>query len=264
MFDEAEKNKNMQVKYNKLLKSEKHLLNERMIFQHFFERAYKKEMSEVRYKFEEFFNERYARIRMETEEPLGLALRYEVVRDELQYVNKKWEEFEKKKDEKTDILLATNQEIISNIKDIKVEVIELNRKIDIQSENPKNGKINAEIFHKFFDEKFKKLENLRNKLITQNKTLHDQIIRAQKKIDKKDKSNELEFIDFHQLQIENKKYVKEVDEKNKKLLKLKMTIGKITQDKNKNKDKLNSEIKILMKPKNPIKISKNKFKKWKP
>ena len=40
--------------------------------------------------------------------------------------------------------------------------------------------------------------------------------------------------------IENKKYVKEVDEKNKLLLKLKMTIGKITQDKNNFKKNLNS------------------------
>ena len=52
-------------------------------------------------------------------------------------------------------------------------------------------------------------------------SLNKQIVVATKKIEKKDSNNELQFIDFHQLQIENKKYVKEVDEKNKLLLKLK-------------------------------------------
>ena len=37
--------------------------------------------------------------------------------------------------------------------------------------------------------------------------------------------DDLKFIDFHQLQIENKVYVKEIDEKNKKLLSLKIATG---------------------------------------
>ena len=225
-------------KYNTLLLKEKLLLNEKMIFQRFFKREYKKELRNI--KFENFFAGNLHR-----PYHLDLSQKYDVVRNELQNANNKWEAFEKTKDEKTDELLATNQEIILNIKDIKMEVYELNRKIDIQSENPKSGKINAEIFHKFFEEKFKKLDNYKKKLTEQNVNLMKQIMAARKKIEKKDKSNELEFIDFHQLQIENKKYVKEVDEKNKLLLKLKMTIGKITQDKNKCKDKLNDEIKKL-------------------
>ena len=40
--------------------------------------------------------------------------------------------------------------------------------------------------------------------------------------------DDLKFIDFHQLQIENKKYVKLIDEKNKKLLSLKIATGKIS------------------------------------
>jgi hypothetical protein len=39
--------------------------------------------------------------------------------------------------------------------------------------------------------------------------------------------DELKFIDFHQLQIENKKYVKEIEEKNEKLLDYKIDSGKI-------------------------------------
>ena len=87
----------------------------------------------------------------------------------------------------------------------------------------------------------------------QIESLNKQIVVATKKIEKKDSNNELQFIDFHQLQIENKKYVKEVDEKNKLLLKLKMTIGKITQDKNNYKKKLNDELQQLAENKKEIK-----------
>lgn len=38
--------------------------------------------------------------------------------------------------------------------------------------------------------------------------------------------DDLKFIDFHQLQIENKKHVKDIDERNKKLLALKLNATK--------------------------------------
>jgi len=40
--------------------------------------------------------------------------------------------------------------------------------------------------------------------------------------------DDLKFIDFHKLQIENKKYVKEIEEKNTKLLNLKIATGRIS------------------------------------
>jgi len=58
---------------------------------------------------------------------MDLSQKYDVVRKELENANNKWELFENRKDQLTDQLLATNQEIISNIKDIKMEVYDLNR-----------------------------------------------------------------------------------------------------------------------------------------
>jgi len=194
---------------------------------------------------------------------MDLSQKYDVVRKELENANTKWELFEKRKDQLTDQLLATNQEIISNIKDIKMEVYELNRKIDIQSDNPKSNKINAEIFMKFFAEKVTKQHAIKEKLTSQNENLRKNILKANKKLEDKDKTNDREFIDFHQLQIENKKYVKEVDEKNKLLLKLKMTIGKITQDKNKTKEKLSEKEKKLESLKKGIGEKKDKIDKFK-
>jgi hypothetical protein len=221
--------KNLQNKHSTLLKRQKLLLNEKLIFTHYFNRVYDEECKRS-FTFEEFFKNRMADEKKIS--VLDIGKKYDVVHSELQNAHTKWETFEKRKDERTDELLAQNQEVISHIKDIKMEVYELNRKIDTQSEN-KNGKISYDVFKKFFEDKFKKLENMIKKYKDQIESLNKQIVVATKKIEKKDSNNELQFIDFHQLQIENKKYVKEVDEKNKLLLKLKMTIGKITQDKNK-------------------------------
>ncbi len=111
------------------------------------------------------------------------------MRKELENANNHWKKFEINKDELTDELLAKNQEIMNSIKDIKMEVYELNRKIDIQSENPKTGKINAEIFEKYYAEKWKKLDALIKKYSDQNANLKKQIIQAKKKLEKKDKSS---------------------------------------------------------------------------
>ena len=89
--------------------------------------------------------------------------------------------FRKKKDERTDELLAQNQEVISHIKDIKMEVYELNRKIDSQASSNKKGKISYDVFKKFFDDKFKKLENTIKKYKDQIENLNKQVEVATKK-----------------------------------------------------------------------------------
>ena len=241
--------KDLQNKHSTLLKRQKLLLNEKLIFTHYFNRVYDEEIKRNP-NFEDYFKEKCSHLnKIQT---LDIGKKYDVVHSELQNAHTKWETFEKRKDERTDELLAQNQEVISHIKDIKMEVYELNRKIDTQTNN-KNGKISYEVFKKFFEDKFKKLENLAKKYKDQIGSLNKQIVVATKKIEKKDSNNELQFIDFHQLQIENKKYVKEVDEKNKLLLKLKMTIGKITQDKNNYKNRLTNELQRSMDSRREIK-----------
>ena len=62
-------------------------------------------------------------------------------------------------------------------------------------------------------------------------------------IRKKDElGDDLKFIDFHQLQIENKKYLKEIDDKNGKLLKSKISTGKIIKQWNDMKNDLTKQI----------------------
>ena len=56
--------------------------------------------------------------------------------------------------------------------------------------------------------------------------------------------DDLKFIDFHQLQIENKKHVKDITERNNKLLSLKLNSGKTVMTLNGLKKKLQEALKL--------------------
>ena len=76
-----------------------------------------------------------------------------------------------------------------------------------------------------------------------NAQLKSQIMKADQQIKHKEEmGDDLKFIDFHQLQIENKKHVKDIDERNKKLLNLKTVKGKTDQTLNSLKNKLTKAI----------------------
>ena len=57
---------------------------------------------------------------------------------------------------------------------------------------------------------------------------------------KEEMGDVLHYIDFHQLQIENKQYVSRIEERNDELLKLKMTTGATVQTLNSQKEKLSA------------------------
>lgn len=83
---------------------------------------------------------------------------------------------------------------------------------------------------KYMDDKFRQKEALIDKLQLKNISLKTQILKAESQIKHKEEmGDDLKFIDFHQLQIENKKHVKDIDERNRRLLALKMTTGKTVQ-----------------------------------
>lgn len=79
---------------------------------------------------------------------------------------------------------------------------------------------------KYREEKLRQKEALIEKYKAKKATLETQIVKTENQIRKKEEmGDDLKFIDFHQLQIENKKYVKEIDEKNDHLLSLKISTG---------------------------------------
>ena len=88
--------KNLQNKHSTLLKRQKLLLNEKLIFTHYFNRVSEEERKRS------FTFEDYLRERLKDEKKISLldiGKKYDVVHSELQNAHIKWENFEKKKDE---------------------------------------------------------------------------------------------------------------------------------------------------------------------
>ena len=145
-----------------------------------------------------------------------------------------------------DVLRAMLDDIDMTIGEIKREAHDFKREIVVGAENPKTGKIIAEKLIKYIEEKMNHKDAVIDKFKQKNYQLQQHIAKAEKQINlKKKMSDDLKFIDFHQLQIENRKHVKEIEERNKKLVSLKMTTGKTVSRLNDEKNKLSKEEKEL-------------------
>lgn len=130
------------------------------------------------------------------------------------------------------------------ILDIKKDAFDFQREILIGGENSRTGKIEAERIIKYREEKIKQKCAMIKKCQTKKDNLTHTVQKLIAQIKKKDElGDDLKFIDFHQLQIENKKYLKEIEEKNSKLLKAKIATGKTIKQWNDLKDELNNEMK---------------------
>mmetsp|Transcript_19560 Transcript_19560/g.35846 ORF Transcript_19560/g.35846 Transcript_19560/m.35846 type:complete len:359 (+) Transcript_19560:4620-5696(+) len=169
--------------------------------------------------------------------------KYEIATAELEALRKNIHDGEKQSEDLLVMLKAVLDEIDLTIGEIKREAHEFKRDIVQGSENSKTGKIVAERLIKYIEEKMRQKDALIGKLMVKNHQLKLHINKANQQIKQKDQMNdELKFIDFHQLQIENKKHVKDIDERNRKLLSLKMTTGKTVLRLTKLKEKLTYEM----------------------
>jgi len=129
-----------------------------------------------------------------------------------------------------------------SIAEIRKEAFDFGRFLSA-AENGRTGKYDAEKLMKYMEDKFKSKDALIDKLQLKNVSLKTQIMKAETQIKHKEEmGDDLKFIDFHQLQIENKKHVKDIDERNKKLLALKLNSGKTVQTLNALKKKLQDAI----------------------
>ncbi|OMJ83189.1 hypothetical protein SteCoe_15971 [Stentor coeruleus] len=177
---------------------------------------------------------------------LSLQEKHDIATAELEELKKSIQEGQKKSEELLEWLKAVLDEIDINIAEIKREAHEFKRDIVLGSENSRTGKIVAEKLIKYIEERIRLKDTIISKNHENNQKLNRSIAKEKLKIMKKEQANDdLQFIDFHQLQIENKKLVRDIDERNKQLLSLKVTSGKSTQRLTHIKDMLSKEEKKL-------------------
>jgi Domain of unknown function (DUF4201) len=149
------------------------------------------------------------------------------------------------------------------IAEIRKEAFDFGRFLSA-AENGRTGKYDAEKLVKYMEDKERAKDALIGKLTLKNTSLKAQIMKAETQIKHKEEmGDDLKFIDFHQLQIENKKHVKDIDERNKKLLSLKLNSGKTVQTLNSLKKKLQDAMRMQESIKRDTENKKNKYERTK-
>lgn len=155
--------------------------------------------------------------------------KYDIANKELDTLKTNINEGREKSEQLLERLKAILEGTDLSIAEIRKEAFEFGRFLSA-AENGRTGKYDAEKLLKHMEDKMKAKEALIDKLSLKNVSLKTQIIKADSQIKYKETMcDDLKFIDFHQLQIENKKHVKEIDERNTKLISLKSNSGMTVQ-----------------------------------
>ena len=165
-------------------------------------------------------------------------MKYEIASQELETLKANIEEGRDKSETLLERLKAILEGTDLSIAEIRKEAFDFGRFLSA-AENGRIGKYDAEKLSKYMFDKLKQKEAYIDKLQSKNVSYKVQILKAESQIKHKDEMGEdLKFIDFHQLQIDNKKHVKDISDRNNKLIQLKMNSGKTVITMNKLKKAL--------------------------
>ena len=136
-------------------------------------------------------------------------------------------------------LMAVLEETDVRIAELRKEAYEFKRDVVVGAENPRTGKIMAEKVIRYIEDNLRRKDAIIEKIKLKNATMKGHIKRLQQQLkDKEEMGDVLHYIDFHQLQIENKQNVATIEEKNMAVLKIKTSTGRIVQTLNDKKKEL--------------------------
>merc|ERR1719482_2294365 len=164
-----------------------------------------------------------------------------IANQEVDALNKDIDQTKKTSDQNLDILRALMEETDIRTAEVKRDAYEFRRDIVVGAENPRTGKTMAEKVLKYLEDKLTQKDMLINKLLMKNQAFKIAIKKAEKQLkSKQETGDDLQYIDFHQLQIENQQFVIKIDEANIELLSLKRTSGRTVKILNTMKKRLSN------------------------
>ena len=165
----------------------------------------------------------------------------EVAASELDQAQKDAKSKEEELHEAIEIQKAVLESLSLRIQDLEKESYEFKRDVVIGAENPRTGKTQAEKLARWMEEKLKGKDATIEKLRLKNSSLRTAISKLKGQLKQKEEmGGVLHYIDFHQLQIENKQYLARIEERNTQLQDLKVSTGTTVQTLNALKQRLHS------------------------
>merc|ERR1719356_770855 len=172
---------------------------------------------------------------------LTLEEKFRIATEESESLARDIEHTRKTSEQNLDILRALMEETDIRTAEVKRDAYEFRRDIVVGAENPRTGKTMAEKVLKYMEDKLTQKDMLINKLLMKNQAYKISIKKADNALkSKQETGDDLQYIDFHQLQIENQQFVQRIEEANQELLDLKKRSGRTVKILNNMKKKLSS------------------------
>mmetsp|Transcript_69641 Transcript_69641/g.112254 ORF Transcript_69641/g.112254 Transcript_69641/m.112254 type:complete len:358 (-) Transcript_69641:90-1163(-) len=172
---------------------------------------------------------------------LTLEEKFRIANQEAEALAKDTEQTMLTSEQNLDILRALMEETDIRTAEVKRDAYEFRRDIVVGAENPRTGKTMAEKVLKYMEDKLTQKDMQINKLLMKNQAYKIAIKKAETQLkSKQETGDDLQYIDFHQLQIENSQFVKRIEEANQELLHLKHRAGRTVKILNNMKKKLSS------------------------
>lgn len=180
---------------------------------------------------------------------LTLEEKFRIANQEVEALTRDIEQTKKTSEQNLDILRALMEETDIRTAEVKRDAYEFRRDIVVGAENPRTGRTMAEKVLKYMEDKLTQKDMLINKLLMKNQAYKIAIKKAEQQLkSKQETGDDLQYIDFHQLQIENQQFVHRIAEAHQELSDLKTRSGrtvKILNDMKKKLSSLTSEAKFL-------------------
>ena len=164
---------------------------------------------------------------------LSLEDKQQIANSEMDHLKKEREKEDKDMDRALEMIRACNEEAEVRIAETRKDSFDFNREIG-------ETNVSAEKLLKYFEEKLKERERHTEKLRGKHAALKSQISKHEHQLKQREDMGEvLAPIDFDQLKIENQQFLERIEQKNKELVKLKLTTGNTVQTMNTLTEKLN-------------------------
>eukprot|EP01007_Sphenomonas_quadrangularis_P002586 NODE_421_length_1507_cov_180.654321_g311_i0.p1 GENE.NODE_421_length_1507_cov_180.654321_g311_i0~~NODE_421_length_1507_cov_180.654321_g311_i0.p1 ORF type:complete len:390 (-),score=98.59 NODE_421_length_1507_cov_180.654321_g311_i0:261-1430(-) len=164
---------------------------------------------------------------------LSVDTKLEIANAEMERLKQEKEEELKQMERQMDHFRACMEEAELRIQETRKDMYEFRR--DIVG----SKKVEAEKIQRYLEERIKLKETHIQKLQTKTTTLKAQIAKCEAQVKQRtDMGDALHAIDFDQLKIENQQFLERIEQKNKELVKLKLTTGNTVQAMNALTEKL--------------------------
>eukprot|EP00659_Diplonema_papillatum_P018242 gene18242-28110_t len=164
---------------------------------------------------------------------LSLDDKQHIVNSEVDCFKKDREKEEKEMERSLEMIRACMEEAEVRIAETRKDSFDFNREIG-------EAQVVAEKLLRYYDEKLKEKERHTAKLRGKHAALKTQIHKHEHQLKQREDMGEvLAPIDFDQLKIENQQFLERIEQKNKELVKLKLTTGNTVQTMNTLTERLN-------------------------